>query len=183
MEPEPGDTHPYADTEAARMLRDALQRVSTEGLSLRQLARKLNYKQATVLSHMANGRVAIPMKKAGEIAEATGMTPSAFIMAVADQRQPQRFSLTTKLEANTFSVSADGFVEELEAIAGAPLDLLTTEQKLVMREVVSQPDPSRRWLAPAEVPAVQLLRSMRPDFQRVGLDRDDRTALRSVLSK
>lgn len=172
----------YADTEAAQMLRAALQRLRTEqGVSLRALAKQLNYKQATVLSHMASGRIPIPMRKAGEIAQATGMPPSSFIIAVADQRQPASFALTSSLEPGLLSLAPEGFADELGAIAGVPLDALTAEQKEVMRQVATDARPSRRWLSPAEIPAMQLLREVAPSISTEGLSSDQRARIQQAL--
>lgn len=54
----------WADTAAAKMLLSGLERARDQmGLSVRQLAKSLGYKQAVVLSHMATGRAPIPIDR------------------------------------------------------------------------------------------------------------------------
>lgn len=180
-----GSGFDYADTRAAHMLREALHRRKLEGVSMRTIALKiLKYKQATVLSQMASGRVAIPTKRAREIAAATGLPEAEFMNAVADQRQTrprasQQQSTTALIGA--FAVGSDDFAQELEDIAGLPLDQLSAAHKQVLRDVVSQQDPTRRWISPAEAGIVHLLRSLRPDVVERGLDHPDREKLRKAM--
>ena len=50
------------------MLRAALDRAQREQrLSIRKLGQRLGYKQATVLSHMATGRVLVPLERAADL--------------------------------------------------------------------------------------------------------------------
>ena len=68
------DEYEYKEPRAARMLSEGLRRASSErGLSVRQLGKKLNYKQAVVLSHWATGRVPIPIDRAVEVAREVGL--------------------------------------------------------------------------------------------------------------
>ena len=61
--------HQYASTSAAQMLAHGLRSASQErGTSLREIGRRLKYKQPVVLSHMATGRVPIPLDRAAAIA-------------------------------------------------------------------------------------------------------------------
>ncbi len=175
------ENYPYADTEAAMMLSSALKRLQARKKSIRDVGRELNYSQATVLSHMATGRVPIPIDKAPEIAKAVGLPPSQFLMAVMDQRHPEvTHLLSTK--GREFEDMDLGFAHELEAIAGVPLDKLTPEQKEVMRQVVTEARPHRRWLSHAEIPALQLLRDLSPSFTTQGLTQSQRTALMNALT-
>jgi 3'-phosphoadenosine 5'-phosphosulfate (PAPS) 3'-phosphatase len=85
----PENQFPHADTAAALTLQSALKRAKEKNkTSLRAIAKMLNYKQAAVLSHMAKGRIPIPVERAGEIATAVDINPSAFIKLVLKQRYP-----------------------------------------------------------------------------------------------
>ena len=152
----PTDEYKYADTRAARLLSEALRRKSeVERVSLRSIAKQLDYKQAVVLSHMANGRVPIPVDRAEDIAAAVGLPEREFLLAVLEQRHEEvNWSLITSMN--------DEFVEELEAIAGKPLSTLSPEHRQVMREVVTEPRPQRRWLALTEVPVMEAVRAEVP---------------------
>ena len=172
--------HPFAESAAARMLADAIRRKQAAGFSLRRLAPTLGYKQSTVLSHMANGRIPIPMARAKEIAAVMGISQSEFLIAVMEQREPEA---STMLMAGPIDLarSPQSFAEELEEIAGRRLDDLTSEQKDVMRKVAVDPSPARRWLAEAEIPTVQLLRRLRPDDEHAPIDSADRDLIAAVL--
>jgi hypothetical protein len=152
----PTDEYKYADTRAARLLTEALRRKSeVERLSLRSIAKQLDYKQAVVLSHMANGRVPIPVDRAPDIAVAVGLPEREFLLAVLEQRHDEvNWGLITSLN--------DEFVEELEAIAGKPLSTLSPEHRQIMREVVAEPKPQRRWLTLTEVPVMEAVRAEVP---------------------
>jgi hypothetical protein len=138
------------------MLSEALRRkAELERVSLRSIAKQLEYKQAVVLSHMASGRVPIPIDRAADIAAAVGLPEREFLLAVLEQRHE---------EVNWGLISAmnDEFVDELEAIAGKPLSTLSPEHRQVMREVVAEPRPQRRWLALTEVPVMEAIRTEVP---------------------
>lgn len=174
--------HPFGDSAAARMLTDAIRRKQATGDSLRKLAPTLGYKQSTVLSHMANGRIPVPMARAKEIASVMGIPQSEFLIAVMEQREPEA---STMLMAGPIELaqSPQSFVEELEEIAGRSLDELTAEQKDVMRKVSVDPSPARRWLSEAEIPTMSMLRSLRPEVSHAGLSRSDRDEICTVLHR
>lgn len=174
------DAHPFAGTTAARMLADAIRRKQAEGVSLRKLAPQLGYKQATVLSHMANGRIPVPIGKATDLALAVGLPQSEFLIAVMDQREPEAHTLLAAAPMD-FELPPHSFADELVDIAGRPLDGLSAEQKDVMRRVVVDPNPSRRWVAEGEIPALLLLRSLRPNIGQDGLSKLDRKLLSEAL--
>lgn len=170
------DNLPHADSEAAMMLAGAIADRAREGISLRELGRRLEYKQPVVLSHMATGRVPIPIDRAVEIAQTVGLSPSTFLMSVLEQRHPGvDWSLIIDPES--------GFSGELQTIAGRPLDELSAKAKAVLREAVIDPNPTRRWLTTAELPAVELLRQLRPSIQNKGLSAEDRQELRLSLKE
>jgi len=169
----------FADTTAARMLSQGLARAKEEhGTSVRQLGKKLGYKQAVVLSHMASGRVPIPIDRAEDLAEALKLDKASFLQAVVRQRYP---TVAWHLLSGGFQSSeSDGLAQELEAILGAPLKNLNQEQRAVMREVALDPEPRRRWLTVHEIPAVQELREIYPNMGRKGIPMRDLNGLRGL---
>lgn len=177
------DQPPLADTAAARMLSVALKRASDErALSLRQLAKLLNYKQAVVLSHMSLGRVPIPIDRAEEIADVLDLNKAAFLRAVLEQRHPDvDWSLVT-LDGKRAS-SAAYLVDELEAILGGSLKSLSQSQRRILREVANDPRPDRRWTTVQELPTLELIREWRPTFREVGMSEEDREALKAMLAR
>jgi len=138
------DGYQWAETAAAKMMAAALERAKGErGLSVRQLAKQLDYKQATVLSHMANGKSPIPIDRAEDLANKLHMDEKSFLRAVIEQRHPEvTWSLLT---GSLLQEASDSLANQLEAILGKSLDHLNTEQRRVMREVAADPIPARRW--------------------------------------
>lgn len=184
MQPEPATDYPLAQTPAARMLAAGLQRASEErGLSLRTVGKLLNYRQAVVLSHMAMGRVPIPIDRAEDLAGVLGLDKKAFLAAVVEQRHPKvDWSLLSGVGAKQ-SGDAGALAQDLEAIVGRPIAQLTREHRKVMREVVADPHPERRWLTIHEVPAIETLRKHRRNLREGGLDQADRLALEQALKR
>ena len=158
----------YEGTDAARMLRSGLNRQKANGISLRAIAKKLRYAQATVLSHMANGRVAVPIERATQIAREVELDEREFLAAVVAQRAPEAKYLLSEGYETAF-----GLVAEISMIAGAPPDQLTDEQKSVIREVAADANPRRRWLSIAELRAVTVIRDAKPNFRQNGLSAAD----------
>jgi hypothetical protein len=175
------DSHPYRDTEAARMLADAFRKQQAQGVSLRKLAPTLGYKQATVLSHMASGRIPVPIGKATEIASAVGLSQSEFLIAVMDQRDPEAHTLLAAAPLD-FELPAT-FADELEEIAGRPLDTLTPKQKDIIRKVAVDSNASRRWLSEAELPVILMLRRLRTGIEQDGLSAADRARITEALTE
>jgi transcriptional regulator with XRE-family HTH domain len=156
--------HRYANTAAARMLADGLRSAAQErGLSLREIGRRLGYKQPVVLSHMAKGRVPIPIDRAPEIAHQVGMRPDRFLEAVLHQHHPQ-------IEW--------GLITGTERAAGKSVSELSAGHQQVIREVVQDQKPEERWLAIPEIAAVKLLRELFPNMRKSGLSEEDQDALR-----
>jgi hypothetical protein len=166
----------HAETEAAMLLAGAVADRARDGISLRELGRRLEYKQPVVLSHMATGRVPIPIDRALEIARTVGLSPRKFVLAVLEQRHPG-------IDWSMIVDPQTDFAGELETIAGSSLDELPAERRSVLREAVLDPHPSRRWLSTAELPAVDLLRQIRPTFRTEGLSQRDKLELRKALAK
>ncbi len=175
----------FAHTRAAQMLREAIARKKAEGKSLRDLAQKLNYRQSTVLSHMANGRVGVPPSRAVEMARVFVLPAAEFARAVSEQRSGSAFTLAMMgqmPDSEILPLHDDDFLNELEEIAGRELRHLTDEQKRVLREVVVDPRAERRWLTTAELPTMSLIRDLRPTIREVGLTPTEKAALRKALN-
>jgi len=172
---------PYLDTKASRMLASGIQRANVrDGISLRQLGKQLGYKQAVVLSHMASGRVPIPINRAQELAAAVEIDQKTFLAAVLGQRHPEvDWALITEAPA-----SGDTRLNlTAELTGGRAVEELTPGQRAVMREVAADPQAPRRWLSVHEVGAVDMLRELRPGMAREGLALADQRALRDALGK
>jgi transcriptional regulator with XRE-family HTH domain len=171
----------WRHTRAAVTLGQALRRAAIEkGLSLRKLAGRLGYKQATVLSHMATGRVPIPLERAPAIATAVGLDPAQFLISALEQRAPEAADLLSPLFARGPKAE---FCAELEVIAGSALDDLPAEHKEVILEVVTDRAPRRRWLTLAELPTVMEVRAARPDFVHRGLPKVEIEAVAGLLAE
>ncbi|MFO6446033.1 hypothetical protein ACLBKU_02700 [Erythrobacter sp. NE805] len=169
-----------ADSDAARMLAGGIERASRERrLSARKIAEMLNYKQSVVLSHMASGRVPIPIDRAEEIAMVLELDREEFLKAVLKQRHPDvdwRF-----IEQDQGETVSEGLVHELAVSMGRPLRELSAEQRAVMREVAADPHPRRRWLSVHELIAVEAIRDARPAVTSEGLNPADLAAVRQAL--
>jgi len=148
------DGYQWAETAAAKTMAAALERTKVErGLSVRQLAKRLGYKQAVVLSHMANGKSPIPIDRAEDLARELDLDGKSFLRAVVEQRHPEvSWGLLADVSPNE---NGDGLAGELEAILGTSLEQLSSEQRRVMREVAADPRPARRWLSVHALPAYQ----------------------------
>lgn len=166
------DGYQWADSAAAKMMAAALERAKVEhGLSVRQLAKQLGYKQAVVLSHMANGKAPIPIDRAEELADTLYMDGQSFLRAVVEQRHPEvSWNL---LAGNLVQEVSDGLAGQLEAILGASLDQLNKEQRRVMREVAADPIPGRRWVSIHEI----------PDYQTFQAGRSPNKAVQEILGQ
>ncbi|WP_219895080.1 helix-turn-helix domain-containing protein [Aquisediminimonas profunda] len=177
----PSNTHPLADTDAARMLRAGLEEMSERrGISGRTIAKQLGMKTSVMLSHWAIGRVPIPIERAQQLADALGINSSTFLRAVIKQRHPEvNWALLT---APTPEEAAESIVEaDLRNLAGRPLAELPAEQLRVLYEVAADPQAPRRWLAVAEINVVEMLRELRPSMREMGLSATDRQALTKAL--
>jgi transcriptional regulator with XRE-family HTH domain len=177
---ESDNDYPLAKTKARRMLALGLeQKQRTTGLGQREIAEKLGYKSSVVLSHMALGRVPIPIDKAPSIAKELDLDPGEFLISVLEQRHPD-IAFQTLLNV---SFSSDRTVARLEAAAGCSLNDLPDETISVLEEVVAARTPKRRWLTIQEAPIMDLIRRLRPKVTTEGLDQTDRQSLAQALSK
>ena len=167
---ENAEDYPFGKSRAAEMLRYAFERAHAErGLSIRSIGKLLGYKQATVLSHMANGRIAVPLERATDIARAVELAPADLLLAALEQRNLEAADLMAG--AHELARQPHDFAFEMRAIAGVDIDQLSVEQKKVLREVVNEPNPGRRWVTLAELPTILALREAWPDVSERGLPR------------
>jgi DNA-binding transcriptional regulator YdaS (Cro superfamily) len=164
--------HRWADSAAAQMLAVGLKAAAVERrLSLREIGRRLGYKQPVVLSHMATGRVPIPLDRAPDIAREVGLPAGPFLLAVLAQRHPD-------VDWELLTGNVDPFATELERTAGKPLSVLSPAHHRVLRDVVRDSEPEERWLSITEISAIRLLRELFPRLHDDGLTADDRDLLR-----
>ena len=167
--------HRYANTQAAMMLAVGLRSAAQErGLSLREVGRRLGYRQPVVLSHMASGRVPIPIDRAADIARQVGIAPDDFLEAVLRQHHPQ-------LEWGLITGKAEAHLSDLEQALAKPVRTLGAEHLRVLREVVEDKWPAERWLSIPEVAVVKLLRELFPHVSTRGLSASERATLRSCV--
>lgn len=133
----------------------------------------MGYRQAVVLSHMASGRVPIPIDRATDIAREVGLPPKKFLQAVLQQRHPE-------VEWELLTTPGDPLCAELEILARKPLSSLSEGHQRVVREAVRDPDPEARWLSIPEIPAVKLFRELFPDLSKSGLSASDRATVKTL---
>jgi hypothetical protein len=167
--------HRYAGTTAAKMLADGLRSAAQErDLSLREIGRRLGYRQPVVLSHMASGRVPVPIDRASEIARQVGISPDHFLEVVLRQHHPE-------VEWGLITGKPDPFLSDLQDAVGKPLNSLSAGHHRILREVVEDSKPEERWLAIPEVAAVKYLRELFPNLPAAGLSDADRSTLRTCV--
>jgi len=164
----PGN-YPLANSLATRMLHEAFEKINEEkGMSQRQIAPLLGYKSSVTLSHMAIGRVPIPIDRAVDFARFLGMDPGEFLIAVLEQRYPELNvrrvlgALSKHGKATVSKTPVSVLVAELESIAGQSLDGLPVQTINVLREAVSDKNAPRRWMNMGEVPIIENLRRAKP---------------------
>lgn len=160
--------YPLKGTAAQRMLSDALDRAQRDKQqSQRFVAAQLGYKSSVVMSHMASGRVPIPIDRAVDFARYLGMDQNEFLLAVLEQRFPdvdfRRLLSSIKGKKQVVSTSS-ALADELEALSGRPLDELPIGIIKVLREVVQDEQRApRRWIAPHEMALLDTIRQFAPD--------------------
>jgi light-regulated signal transduction histidine kinase (bacteriophytochrome) len=169
------DPFPYVDTEAALMLRSALdQYVRRNKSSLRKLAKELGYKQSTMFSHMASGRIAIPIDRATELADVLEMPRATFVPAVVKQRYPE------VADALASGVGGSGLQMSLAGVSANDTQLTKMQQK-ILRELSRDTCPEERWLAASEVPLVKFLRTEFPQIFDEQVTGAQRRALKAAI--
>jgi hypothetical protein len=169
--------YPLRGTRAQVMLEAAMKAAQASGRSQRDVAADLGYRTSVVLSHMSTGRVPIPIDRAKDMAAALDMNGDSFLLAVLEQRLPD---IDWKSLFN-ISFSSGRTVGRREAIAGGSLDDLPAETRAMLEEVVAARNPARRWLAPAELTTMELIRDLRPDSRQSGLSDEDRRSIEKAL--
>src|SRR5690606_4023693 len=114
--------YPYADTRAARMLSEALRKYTSEHPGgVRALAAKLGMKQGANLSHMANGRMPIPLDRATEISAILPLNLMGFCLAVLEQRAPAVYqALEDQLPLRRLASASSQVSRACDVIANAP---------------------------------------------------------------
>lgn len=176
--------YPLERTAAAQMLAEGVRKVGREkGLNQRAVAQKLHYKTAVALSHMALGRAPIPVERAMDMARVLDLDPSAFLLAVLEQRHPDvDFSrLLSTASPSSTPINDNYIVQDLEAIAGCSLEDLSNERKTVLMEMLGVSDPSRRWLSVNELAVMEMIRRAFPTIATQPLDAATREKLKKAL--
>lgn len=151
---------PHADTDAALALQLAINTAKVKNkTSLRTIAKQLNYKQAAVLSHMANGRIPIPVKRIKDIAIVLDLNPEAFFKLVLKQRCPEISSSVEDDGTNHYALLSDLRHPDM------PLGLAnaTPSQMRIIREVPHDDHAAERWLSPHEIRYVNEIRKLKPE--------------------
>ena len=158
---------PLATGPATKMLAAGLEKLrEKEGLTQREVAHRLGYKTSVVVSHMATGRVPVPVERVSDIAEVLQLDPKRFLLAVLEQRFP---SANIRELLGIQMVSRGQVASRLELLAGADLDDLSGETRSMLDEVVTAVDPRRRWLSLEELALVELLRRRFPELKKRSL--------------
>lgn len=168
---------PFADTEAAILFRTLLdQYVHRNNSSLRRLAAELGYKQSTVLSHMASGRVPIPIDRAAEFADHLNIPRATFLSAVLKQRHPD---VLEAVAANVGGPNQQHYLSDSLRIQNSKM---TKSQQRIVQEVLRDYCPEERWLTPAEVPLISFLRNTIPEIFEQELSAAQRHALTEAIT-
>lgn len=179
--------HPHAGTRAAEMLDVAIDQMGKNGRgSLRHIAGVLGYKSAVILSHMRSGRLPIPIDRAIDIANATQMDAGAFLLAVLEQRHSDIDFLKmltgrdAKQDPAAHPMGMD-LADTLSQALDQPLKSLSSEQVGVIREIIADPHPRRRWASISEASIIDFVRRDLPEIARDGLSAVQRDALKKAL--
>ena len=174
-----GTASPAISSVATQMLAAGLERLrNEEGITQREVADRLGYKTSVVVSHMATGRVPVPVERAVDIAEILRLDPKRFLLAVLEQR----FPVANISELFGVQLASRGRVaSRLELLAGIDLDDLASDTIAVLDEVVTNANPRRRWLTLEELTLVEVLRRRFPDLKRRSLLEEEIVALENCL--
>lgn len=186
MAPSRDYDYPMVNTKACQMLKAAVEKAQdTKGWSQRYISDKLGYKNSVVLSHMVTGRIQISIDRAMDFSRVLSIPPGEFLLAVLEQRHPEidfrklfQIDSTGKSAMKVKANEPSALLNELESIAGMPVDQLPMPTIKVLRAAVADAAPQRRWLEPHEMSIVDLIRKNRPD----GLSADERRALESMIA-
>lgn len=179
----PADTHPFIETRATRMVAAAIkEQQRRHGLSQRDLAKRIGYKTSVVLSHIAVGRVGVPLDRVMDFARVLEIDPVVFLIAALEQKHPD---IDFRSAMNIEVAPQSPLKAKLEAIAGCTLDDLDPELKALLEEVVGAARPRRRWLTLGETQVIDMIRSRMAETNIADFDGVDllllESALRSVI--
>ena len=157
------ESHPFATTRAAMMLSDAISRyTSARSGGLRGLAATLGFKQATVLSQLAKGRIAIPLDRAPALAAELELDEAVFCLAVVEQRAPDLYSvLNDALDLDRLSTLSPAGRQIVKALTASKT--ITDEQVRVVTDVLHSSQPGERWLPAMETGFYRVIRDHFPD--------------------
>jgi DNA-binding transcriptional regulator YdaS (Cro superfamily) len=159
------------------MLSDGIFLAKKRGRSQAELGKRLGYSSTAVLSHMATGRVGIPVERAAEIARTVGLDEAVFTLAVLRQRFPmidfQALAADAANDPDRATLPPRSVALKLERVAGSRLEELEPHVVDILEDVVRDKDPSRRWLTIKELPVVESIRALRPRFRSDGLSLAD----------
>ncbi|WP_298190565.1 hypothetical protein [Novosphingobium sp.] len=122
-------------------------------------------KQATVLSHMATGRIGIPLDRVEQFAEVLEMNPEEFSFAVIEQREPAMLGLLSRFYGHVCDRAQSGelasLIDEMRSTAD-----LSSRQMSDIREILRQRDTPSRLVTGRASELISVIRSARP----IGLD-------------
>lgn len=148
--------YPLQETIATRLVAAAVQRLQREqGLSQRDLALQLGYKTSVMLSHVALGRVPVPLDRVADLAKVLEIDLATLLVAVLEQRHPE---IDFRSIMNIRAAPASPFLAKLEAIAGCPIDEFDSGRKTILEEVAAAANPRRRWLTIGEMEVFGIVR-------------------------
>lgn len=83
-------TYPFANTAATKMLADGFDTLwKTHSVSQRQVAAWLGYRGSVCLSHMASGRIPVPVGRVSDLAQVLEVDEAELLLAVLEQRHPE----------------------------------------------------------------------------------------------
>lgn len=124
--------------------------------SQRQLAERMGYRSAVVISHMLSGRAPIPVDRSEELARLLGIPADAFVRAVLQQRHPEiDFDA---LFGEKPDLDDKAVLRDLEVLAGRKLQALAPEKLRILQEVLSDIAPERRWMTLKEAVVMDAIR-------------------------
>jgi hypothetical protein len=177
------DQHPYAETLAARLLQEALKQHTTRNPGgLRALAEQLEIKQATVLSHMANGRMPIPFERVPELSTILKLDVATFSLAVLEQRAPAVLAaLDAELHVTELAALSPAARRAFSKICSA--SQMSERHADIIVEVLDDPQPDERWLQLFEVPIIKMIREHFPQGVSMGDLELLKVAIEAVLDE
>lgn len=166
----------FVDSIARNVLQNALRRARKErGVTLKDIATRLGIRQATVISHMATGRIGIPVDRAPEIAKILEIDPVWFTKLVLKQRH------RTAMNA----IGIDKLIPDDRDYDSTSLAITIAEHSAdharVMSEVARDIAPGERWLSVSELELMQLIRRLRPEVSTSGLSTEDMNAIQEAI--